>query len=173
MLKLTTEISIYTLPLDHQEARNSFLALLHAPGETWIADYGLTDEGLIQEVQAADQRGVPVHLLIDALQERGHQERPLIEELANMLQHGEIIRSTAGPDSDRPREIMHDKVMITRANDGGEDWCWIGSVNFSGSGWSQANIGILFRSNAWSRDVFIPWFKRTSAWARYHVGQVL
>jgi hypothetical protein len=68
---------------------------------------------------------------------------------------------------------MHTKAMVVRAPDAdGEDWCWIGSVNFSETGWLQANLAVLFRSNIWSRQVFIPWGERTRAWAREHVPQM-
>ena len=165
------DVVVFTLPLDGPSARDAFLRLLHSPGETWIADYGFTERDLVAEIEAADAAGVPVHLRLDRSQAAGHTESVVLAELAPSLKHGDLTVTTAGPDSTSPSQIMHSKVLVTRDPDGGEDYCWVGSVNFSESGWLQANVAFLFRSNAWARQVFVPWFERTQKWAYDHVPQ--
>jgi hypothetical protein len=54
--------------------------------------------------------------------------------------------------------------MVKEAVDGGEPWCWEGSVNFSDSGWFQGNSARLFRSKAWA-DAFIAQHELHREWA--------
>lgn len=165
-------LTVYTLPMDGTEAQARFLELLHAPGETWIADYGFNLPALAAELEQADAAGVPVHLLLDHTESTTPTERRILAAMVPLLRHGDVTISTAGPDSRSPSQIMHSKVLCTRDPAGGEDWCWLGSVNFTVPGWLESNTATLFRSDAWSRGVFVPWFERTRAWARAHVPQL-
>lgn len=160
---------IYLLPPDGTIARQDFLGLLKDPGETWGAAYALTDSLLVSAVKRADRMGVPNHWLLDARQAAGAKEHVTL--VGFKLTNGDVTLSTAGPTSTKPQTIMHHKVVVSRATDGGEDWCWIGSVNFSDTGWYQANAAVLFRSNEWARNVFIPWFETTRDWAKKHIPQ--
>lgn len=165
-------LTVYTLPMDGAEAEARFLELLHAPGETWGAFYGTNMPALVAEIEQADAAGIPCHLIIDHIQASTPTDRLILAAMVPRLRHSDVTLSTAGPDSPSPSQIMHDKVLVTADPKGGEDWCWLGSVNFTRPGWLEANTATLFRSNAWSRGVFVPWFLRTRAWARAHVPQV-
>jgi len=166
------DVTGYVLPSDGPLGREHFLNLLHAPGETWIADYGFTEEDLCKEIEAADASGVAVHLLLDRTQSAGTTERKALAELSLAMVHGDITISTAGPLSQKSSEIMHSKVMIVDDMSGGsEPWCWVGSVNFSESGWYQANVAFLFRSSAFAAS-FLEFFEKTKTWAREHIPQL-
>lgn len=164
-------MTVYTLPKDGDDARAVFLELLHSPGETWIADYGFTEADLCREIETADQNGIIVHLLLDRSQAAGSTERKVLADLIAQLKQSDVTITTAGPLSKSPSQIMHSKAMVVRATDGGEDWCWFGSVNFSESGWLQANVAARLRSNAWADD-FRAFFETTRAWAREKVPQI-
>jgi len=162
------DLTTYLLPGDGPQAHQDFLALLHNPGETWIAAYGFTDAQLIAELDAADRAGVAIHCLLDLTQAGGRSERAALQGL--QLPRGDVTFATAGPRSKRSSQIMHSKIMVVRDPAGGPAHCWTGSVNFSESGWLQANCVTLFRSDEWA-DAFRCWFEEMRAWARLHVRQ--
>ena len=164
-------LQIYTLPADGPQAEADFLALLRSPGETFLADYGFDLPALVAEIEQIDAAGIPTHLLLDRSQAAGHAESPVLAAMLARLAHTDVTLSTAGPDSRSPSQIMHTKGLVTRATDGGEAWCWLGSVNFSVPGWLQSNQAVCFRSDAYAA-VFIAWFERTRAWALAHIPQL-
>jgi hypothetical protein len=168
----TDALTIYTLPADGDIARRDFLSLLHNPGEVFLADFGFTDAGLVAEIEQADAALVPGHAILDRVQSTGHTERVVLANMLPLLRHWDVTISTAGPDSRSPSQLMHNKVMIVRATDGGEAWCWLGSINFSSGGWLEANTAVRFRSDAYAA-VFIAWFERTREWARVHIPQLM
>lgn len=162
---------VYTLPRDGNVARDDFISLLSQPGEVWVAGYGFTQLDLAEQLILADSNGVPVHLLLDAVQAAGRTAKPVVQSLQEKIVNGDVTLTSAGPASRRPSSIMHNKVMIVEDPDGGPDWCWLGSINFSESGWLQANTAVLFQDSRWSREDFIPWFNETRDWARSRVPQ--
>lgn len=168
----TDDLTIYTLPADGDVARRDFLELLHNPGETFLADFGFTDSGLVAEMEQADAALVPGHAILDRSQSAGHTERTVLASMLPLLKHWDVTISTAGPDSRSPSQLMHTKAMVVRATDGGQAWCWLGSINFSVGGWLEANNAVRFRSDAYAA-VFIAWFERTRSWAQRHVPQLV
>ncbi len=170
-LAINTPATVYMLPRDGAEARCAFLGLLRSPGETWILDYGFTEADLIAEIEQNDAAGIAMHLLLDRSQSAGTAESKALAALSAKLVHGDITMTTAGPDSAGSSEIMHDKVMVVAASDGGQAHVWLGSVNFSESGWYQANTALLLRSDAMAQ-MLIDFFDRTRQWALEHVPQL-
>jgi hypothetical protein len=160
----------YFLPEDGPAAEAAFLELLAKPGEAWVSAFGFTLQPLFDEILAADAKGVPIHLLLDHSQAMGHAEAPKVKALAEGLHHGDLTVTTAGINSGAPRQIYHWKGMVVAAADGGEPFCWEGSVNFSGSGWMQGNSARLFRSEAWAA-VFVANFTAHRDWARRFEAQ--
>jgi PLD-like domain len=165
MIQVSAETKWYELPEDRNEARASFLALLHSPGETWISIYSLNMPALLEEIAIADAAGVPIHILLDHTQSCGHVEAPRIKALAASLQHSDLTVTT----SQVGGNIFHEKTLITRAENG-EAWCWTGSVNFSDVAFNEDNLAALFRSDAWANDM-IERFNGQRVWSRAHEPQ--
>lgn len=164
------ESTIYLLPEDGPLARAVFVGLLKSPGETFISAYGFTEDDLINAIYAADSSGVAVHILLDHTQSCGRTEAPKVKRLAESLKNGDVTITTAGVGSGCPSQIWHDKAMVVRATDGGEDFIWWGSVNFSDSGWDQGNIACLLRSTAFA-NALVAQVEAHISWARKHEPQ--
>lgn len=160
----------FFLPDDGDAAKSQFLQLLHSPGETWVSAYGFSLAELVEEIKAADANGVLIHLLLDHTQACGPTEKAIVQDLAATLQHGDITITTAGQGSHQATQIHHWKSLVVDALDGGEPWCWRGSVNFSPSGFNQGNEASCFRSAIWAGK-FIAVFDEHRAWARLHEAQ--
>jgi hypothetical protein len=154
----------YRLPVAGQAAKARILEMLHSPRETWIKAFNFSLGELFAEIEAASKEGVVIHALIDHTQECGPSEKTAVVELAKACPNCEFIVSTAGPDSDHPGYILHDKAIVVAPELGFEYECWTGSVNFSAMGFSQANTACYFRSNDWGQD-FVDDFNRNKAWA--------
>jgi hypothetical protein len=170
-MDLSYNFRIYTLPADGDVGHDDFMRLLLHPGQVWVADYSYAQDDLDESILRADGTGIPIHMLLNAVQASTPATRDRITKLRDGMKHGDLTLSTAGPLSPKPHYIMHDKVMVTEDPDGGEDWCWLGAVNFTTRGWKQANTAVLFRSSQWSRSIFIPWFEQTREWALRNIPQ--
>lgn len=170
MFQQTVTETCFFLPDDGDAAKSQFLALLHSSGETWISAYGFTLPELAAEIKVADANGVIVHLLLDHTQACGLAEKPIVQDLAATLLHGDITITTAGAGSHQTTQIHHWKAMVVDALDGGEPYCWRGSVNFSPSGFNQGNEASCFRSAIWAGK-FIATFDEHRNWAREHEAQ--
>jgi len=170
MFQQTVTETCFFLPDDGDSAKSQFLQLLHSPGETWISAYGFTLPELAAEIKAADANGVLIHLLLDHTQACGPAEKAIVQDLAATLLHGDITITTAGENSHATTQIHHWKAMVVDALDGGEPYCWRGSVNFSPSGFNQGNEASCFRSAIWGGK-FIAVFDEHRNWAREHEPQ--
>lgn len=165
MLKLFhLEEDNYFLPEDGELARAEFLRLVSMPTETWISGYGFTMRSVFDQLKANDAQNVPFHLLLDYTQSQGIYAKNNLKNLNRGKIVSDITLTTAGKASKRPSQLWHWKGMVKRADDGGDPYCWDGSVNFSASGWHQGNSARVFRSQAWA-DRFLQQFESTKAWA--------
>lgn len=162
---LTVTEDDYFLPEGGDAARARFLAILADPAlkEIWISSYGFTLQPMFAALKEADARGAMIHLLLDHSQETGKAEAPLVQDLVDSLQHGDVTITTAGVGSARTSDIWHWKAMVV---DLGEDTltCWEGSTNFSAGGWDQGNSARVFKSDVWG-ETFKSQFAVHKAWA--------
>ena len=122
------------LPDDGVEARQQFLDLLNSPRETWIVAYSFTMADFTQEIIAAHQAGVPIHIYLDNSQSGGTMEKPQVQALVAAGVEVTIGTSTAGS-----AYICHDKAVTTT-----DGRCFVGSCNFSVTGWKQVNAIFQF-----------------------------
>jgi hypothetical protein len=164
------DVEFFVMPGDKAKGRARLASVLADAAEVWFMMYGFTDKQFGALIEEQDKRGVKWHLLLDASQYVGHTEHPFVDDLLKRLQHADATISCAGPPSAKPHIIMHMKNIVVRHNDDSYS-VWQGSVNFSGNGWDQANIGMLFQDNQYAEGVLIPWFEQNRAWAREHVPQ--
>lgn len=160
----------YFLPEDGEIARAKFLELVAIPTEGWISSYGFTMPEVFQVLSRNEDKGIGTHLLLDYTQSRGRTAVPLIKEHARHITKGGLTLTTAGINSKRTSQIWHFKAMVKEAPDGGEPWCWDGSVNMSASGWDQGNMARVFRSKQWA-DVFRKQHAEHTQWARQHMAE--
>lgn len=168
---IDTQITCYLLPEDGPAAQAEFLKNLNDPGETWIIAYAFTLPDMIQELLAAQQKGIPLHLYLDYSQYRSGKttEDPLVKQL---VQAG--VEVTVGTSPAGSQYICHTKGIVSDAAKGGSLWCWEGSVNFSLSAWRQVNTAMTFSSQPW-RDQFVAQFEalRNFAWAKERSLQIM
>lgn len=166
---ISTTITCYLLPEDGAVAQQVFLKNLLDPGETWIIAYAFTLPDMINELIAAHQRDIPLHLYLDYSQYQDKTETPLVQKL---VQAG--IEVTVGTSPSGSEYICHTKGIVSDAAPGGALWCWEGSTNFSLSAWKQVNTALVFSSPAW-RDQFVAQFEalRDFAWANERNLQIM
>jgi hypothetical protein len=140
------------------------------PGETWITAYGFTLPDMIHDLLGAHQKGIPLHIYLDHLQETGKTEHPLVQQLVDAGVEVTIGTSPAGS-----KFICHTKGIVSDAAKGGAAvWCWEGSTNFSLDAWQQVNTALVFSSQPW-RDEFVAQFEalRDFAWANERNMQLM
>ena len=154
----------YFLPEDGDISHDKFMELMSMPTETWVSGYGFNMKSVFELMKANDSKGVPYHLLLDYVQSQGTTAKPLLKDFNETKTVSDITLTTAGIGSKRTSQIWHWKGIVKAANDGGEPWCWEGSVNFSDSGWTQGNSCRVFRSQVWA-DVFRDQHAKHKAWA--------
>jgi phosphatidylserine/phosphatidylglycerophosphate/cardiolipin synthase-like enzyme len=152
------------LPDDGQEAEGRFLNLLTNPQETWIIAYAFTLPAMIRDVETAFKAGVPLHIYLDHSQEQGSTERPLVEAMAKLGVEVTVGTSTAGQ-----RFICHDKALVTR-----DAHCFVGSCNFSSSGWEQVNAIFEFDSKLYAQNLVWQFNKLVEyAWSNERSFQLM
>jgi hypothetical protein len=167
---IDTQITCYLLPEDGAVAQQAFLKNLLDPGETWIIAYAFTLPDMINELLAAHEKTIPLHLYLDYSQYSGDKtETPLVQQL---VQAG--VEVTVGTSPAGSQYICHTKGIVSDAAPGGALWCWEGSTNFSLSAWKQVNTALVFSSPAW-RDQFVAQFEglRNYAWANERKIQLM
>ena len=152
----------YLLPEDGQAAQQRFLGLINSDNETYISAYAFDFAPMVDAIEKADAAGVCFHILIDHLQALGPHEHPEIVALAAKLQNSDLTITSAafGP---RTSEINHTKAVVDCAPGGCV--CLEGSVNFSASGWNQANTMEVYVSDEAGQE-FITRLKAHRDWAR-------
>ena len=112
---------------DGAQAKADFLNHLLDPGETWIIAYAFTLTDMINDLIAAHNAGLPLHLYLDHSQAIEAVEKPLVQQLVSAGVEVTIGTSPAGS-----QYICHTKGMVSDpAANGGSLWCWEGSTNFS------------------------------------------
>ena len=167
---ISTTVTCYLLPDDGPVAQQEFLKNLLDPGETWIIAYAFTLPDMINELLAAHQKGVPLHLYLDYSQYKSDKsETPLVQKL---VQAG--VEVTVGTSPAGSQYICHTKGIVSDAAPGGALWCWEGSTNFSLSAWKQVNTALVFSSQEW-RGQFVAQFEalRNFAWANERNLQIM
>jgi len=164
--QITTTITAYLLPGDGPVAQSDFLAHISDPGETFIIAYGFTLVPMIDDLIAAHNNGVPLHIYLDHSQEIGQMEQPQVQRLVDAG-----IEVTIGTSPEGSQYICHTKGIASNDNPA---WCWEGSVNFSEGGWHQVNTAMVFSSQEWY-DNFVAQFKaiRQFAWTSERSIQVM
>ncbi|HZW54968.1 MAG TPA: hypothetical protein VFF30_01625 [Nitrososphaerales archaeon] len=68
---ITATITCYLLAGDGPVAKQEFLKHISDPGETFIIAYGFTLVPMINDLIAAHQKGVPLHIFLDHTQSEG------------------------------------------------------------------------------------------------------
>jgi phosphatidylserine/phosphatidylglycerophosphate/cardiolipin synthase-like enzyme len=165
--QIETPVTCYLLPEDGEAAEAQFLKNLKDPGETWIIAYSFTLVPMIDELLDAHSQGVPLHLYLDHSQSSGRAAKPVIEKLVDAG-----IEVTIGTSPEGSRYICHTKGMVSDEDpQGGELFCWEGSVNFSASGWHQVNTAMTFSSPKW-RDEFVAQFEALREFAWTHEAEM-
>ncbi len=164
--QISTTITCYLLPGDGAVAEQQFLQHISDPGETFIIAYGFTLVPMINDIIAAHQKGVLIHIYLDHSQAVDQMEAPDVQRLVQAGLEVTIGTSPAGS-----QYICHTKGIVS--NDS-PTWCWEGSVNFSESGWHQVNTAMQFSSQDWY-DNFVAQFKaiRQFAWDNERSLQVM
>ncbi len=164
--KIETDITCYLLPEDGKIAKKEFLQHLKNQGETWITAYSFTLEPMIEELIAAYEAGISLHLYLDYRSEQNIHEKPKVQSLVDAG-----IEVTIGTSPEGSRYICHTKGVVV---DEEHPWCWEGSVNFSEGGWHQVNTAMVFYSKEWS-DQFVNQFKelRRFAWEKERKIQLM
>ena len=164
--QITPTITCYLLPGDGAVAQQEFLNHVSDPGETYIIAYGFTLVPMIDDLIAAHQKGVPLHIFLDHTQSEGVMQKPDVLRLVNAGVEVTIGTSPAGS-----QYICHTKGVASNDN---PVWCWEGSTNFSQSAWSQVNTVMVFSSQTWY-DNFVAQFQqiRQFAWTNERQFQVM
>ena len=164
--QITTKITCYLLPDDGTAAEREFLTHISDPGETYIIAYGFTLVPMIDDLIAAHNKGVPLHIFLDHTQSEGTMQKPLVQRLVDSGIEVTIGTSPAGS-----KYICHTKGLVSNDN---PVWCWEGSTNFSQSAWNQVNTAMVFSSQQWY-DNFVAQFKqiRQFAWSKERLFQVM
>ncbi len=154
---ISASIKGYLFPADKDEGLAAFLDILHNPVETYIIAYGFTMSDLVDEIIAAHNESIPVHLYLDHSQSAGQMEKPLVQKLVDAG-----VDVTIGTSASGKKYICHAKGVVTV---GGS--VWEGSVNFSSSGWYQVNTAMQFESPEYTNQ-FISMFEalRQYAWSQ-------
>lgn len=142
------------LPGDGAAAEQRFLALVSSGEELWIIAYGFTLPAMIADLLAAHKAGTAVHLYLDHTQSAGATEAPLVKELVDAG-----LEVTIGTSTDGKRYICHDKALVTRSGK-----CFVGSCNFSASGWHQVNAIFEFADVNYARAL-VDQFNQLVAYA--------
>lgn len=135
------EVTAWQLPEDATTARVAFIDIFTNPSETWLRAYAFTMADLAEDIIAAHQKGVPMHLYLDRSQEVGTYEKPLVEKVVAAGVEVTIGTSPAGT-----KYIAHEKGGCTADGD-----CFEGSTNFSDSAWEQVNTLLQFNSPEWAQ----------------------
>src|ERR1035441_9385443 len=144
----------WQLPEDSVAARAAFIDVFTNPSEKWLRAYAFTMADLAEDIIAAHEKGVPMHLYLDRSQEVGTYEKPLVEKV---VQAG--VEVTIGTSPAGSKFIAHEKGGCTA---GGE--CFEGSTNFSDSAWEQVNTLLTFDSMEWAQ-MTVEAFNRAVAYA--------
>lgn len=132
------------LPDDGKAAEQRFLALLTSGAETWMIVYAFTLSAMIQDIAAQAARGTKFHIYADRSQEVANKEQG---RFAPLLATGNVD-ITIGTSTAGKAYICHDKAMVNR--DGA---CFVGSCNFSLSGWQQVNAIFEFTDLAYAANL--------------------
>ena len=151
-IDITNEVDFF-LPDDRVQANAAVLAILHDPGDTYIDCYGLSNDQMVDEIILADSQGVNIDIACDHIQACGLTTKAALQRIIAAFKirgKSHVTITTAGPLSDVPGQIYHKKVIVSKATDGGEDWCIEGSWNLTNPASSEANTLRIFRSNAWA-----------------------
>ncbi|HUI00771.1 MAG TPA: phospholipase D-like domain-containing protein [Nitrososphaerales archaeon] len=164
--QIQATITCYLLPGDGAVAQAEFLKHISDPGETYIIAYGFTLVPMIDDLIAAHQNGVPLHIFLDHTQAEGSMEQPEVQRLVDAGLEVTIGTSPAGT-----QYICHTKGVVSNDD---PVWCWEGSTNFSQSAWDQVNTAMVFSAQAWY-DNFVAQFVqiRQFAWTKEGQFQVM
>ncbi len=141
------------LPEDRTPAHEGVLFVLHSPGDTYIGCFGFSDNDYATQVITADALGVNISIACDKREAATPTCRPILQRIVDAFaKRGKstVTITTAGPLSNVPGEIYHNKIMVSKATDGGEDYCVEGSTNFTHPACSEANTLRIFRNNVWA-----------------------
>jgi hypothetical protein len=164
--QITATITCYLLPEDGTVAQQEFLNHVSDPGETYIIAYAFTLVPMIDDLIAAHNNGVPLHIFLDHTQSEGALQKPDVQRLIDAGVEVTIGTSPAGT-----QYICHTKGVASNDN---PVWCWEGSTNFSESAWSQVNTVMVFSSQEWY-DNFVNQFEqiRQYAWTNEREFQMM
>jgi hypothetical protein len=164
--QITATITCYLLPGDGAVAKQEFLNHISDPGETYIIAYAFTLVPMIDDLVAAHQKGVPLHIFLDHTQSEGALQKQQVQQLIDAGLEVTIGTSPAGT-----QYICHTKGVASNDN---PVWCWEGSTNFSESAWDQVNTVMVFSAQAWY-DNFVAQFEqiRQYAWTNEREFQMM
>jgi hypothetical protein len=154
----------YFLPDDGVLAKSDFLKVLRIPAETWLYVFAFNMPDLYAEILDIDVAGIPVHMLVDHTQSTTPGEHLGLLKFAANLKVSDVTITTAGIGSNTTGAISHSKAIVSRALDGGEMYCFEGSVNMSDTAWSQAQTFRMFRSDLWG-STLVAHFNEHKQWA--------
>ena len=164
--QITSAFTCYLMPGDGPVAEQQLLQHMNDPGETYIIAYAFTLTPMINEIMAAHQRGVPIHIYLDSSQLTDPEEEPLVKQLA-----AAGVEVTIGTSPEGSQYICHTKGLVSSTD---PVWCWEGSTNFSDDAWHQVNTAMCFSSQEW-HDEFVGQFiaLRQFAWSNERSLQVM
>jgi hypothetical protein len=133
----------------------------------YIEAFGFNMNDLLSTILKLDNEKIPVHILADYMQARSPGSWEKLVDFKKSLKYGTITLTTAGVGSDLPSVIFHTKSFSVLFNNK-PPLNWSGSVNFSDSGFKQANTVFVFESEVWSGE-FINHFNVHKEWALEHI----
>lgn len=156
----------YFLPEDGAVAKQDILNLLKTGNikEIYICAYNFSQTDIFAAIKDLDAKNIPIYMLLDNVQAHGPSEWNSLIELHKTLQHATITLTTAGANSPVPGTIWHSKAFTVTYNDGTAPYNWMGSVNFSDTGFDQGNTARKWRDQEWS-DTFIQQWHVHNDWA--------
>lgn len=131
------------LPDDGGAAEQRFLSLLGAGHETVMVVYAFTLKAMVAAIEAASS--TKFHIYAD------HSQAPVGgKDYANLkalaaLPHVEV---TIGTSNAGKAYICHDKALTNANGD-----CFVGSCNFSETGWKQVNAIFEFNDLQYARNL--------------------
>lgn len=129
-------VTCWQFPDDAVTGKAAFLQYFSDPAETWVLAYSLTLAPLVDEIIAAHQAGVPIHMYVDHSQSVSHTQAAVVGRLATAG-----VEVTIGTSWEGKGYIAHEKGYATADGD-----CWEGSTNFSQTAWDQINTAMQFNS---------------------------
>jgi len=154
----------YFLPEDGLAAKERLMGIVNLPTEGWYSAYNFSLPEIFDSLKVTDGQGIPFHALLDWVSSQSPSEKDKLIDLKANIKVSDITLTTAGLNSQHTGQIWHDKVIVKKANDGGEPWCIEGSTNISTTAFDQGNTMRVFRSQAWA-DALIKQFEEHKAYA--------